>query len=451
MLSNILKKLPEDKDFFEIIRGTIWSFGGKVVAVLLGLLLNLLISRYYGVKSMGEFALINSFFSFALIFSLIGTDTVILRLIPEYYSKSLKEFAINIYFKILLIVILFSFFLSFISYIYSYDVGRYFFHNIEIISLLKIASLFIIVQGISTLNVSALRAFQSIKLFTFIQILNPMSKIIILLILTSYSINQFNPVYTIFISFCVMMFISLIFVYFILYKEKIKISKCMSIDSLSYIKILNLSIPMFLTSGIFMLMSQIDIIMIGAMKNVQEVGIYSISMKLAALTSFILGTVNTIVAPKFSELYHANQMDKLEHIAQQSSKLMFWSSVPIIIIFLFFGKFFLSIFGNEYIVGYMALIILIFGQFLNATSGSVGYFLNMTGYQKELNIIILVSGFVNILLNYCMIAKYGINGAAFASSISLILWNFIATIYIKKKFGFYIGYIPKFKLRGSVK
>tara|TARA_B100001123_G_scaffold425138_1_gene537620 strand:- start:793 stop:939 length:147 start_codon:yes stop_codon:yes gene_type:complete len=46
-------------------------------------------------------------------------------------------------------------------------------------------------------------------------------------------------------------------------------------------------------------------------------------------------------------------------------------------------------------------------------------------------------------MNILLIPIYGINGAAMASFASIIFWNLVMVLYIKKKFNFFSIYIPK--------
>ena len=50
------------------------------------------------------------------------------------------------------------------------------------------------------------------------------------------------------------------------------------------------------------------------------------------------------------------------------------------------------------------------------------------------------------VLNLYLIPKYGINGAALASMICLVVWNSAMVLAVKKKLGFYTFYIPFVKL-----
>ena len=90
----------------------------------------------------------------------------------------------------------------------------------------------------------------------------------------------------------------------------------------------------------------------------------------------------------------------------------------------------LSLFGQGYIVAKNALLFLLAAQFFNAVSGPGAIYLNMTGRQKTLNKILVSALIINISLNFYLIPTQGINGAATATLVSLIIWNTITTVII---------------------
>lgn len=178
------------------------------------------------------------------------------------------------------------------------------------------------------------------------------------------------------------------------------------------------------------------------MSSTELVGIYAVSMKLALLTSFILASVNIVLAPKISELYYLHKHDELQSVVQKTTKLIALLSLPIVVILIVFGELFLSFFGADFVIGYMALVFLLVGQIFSVFSGPAEFFLNMTGHQKELNITTIACAILNIVLNYFLIPIYGIEGAASASMISLIVMKIVTLAYIKMNFGFYMIYLP---------
>ncbi|MGA1863047.1 MATE family efflux transporter [Deferribacter thermophilus] len=106
-----------------------------------------------------------------------------------------------------------------------------------------------------------------------------------------------------------------------------------------------------------------------------------------------------IFIPKFAEFWGKGDIKGLAKVAQQSTKLIFWTSFPILLFFLIFPKPILGIFGEEFKVGAIALMILTIGQFVNAAAGSVGYILQMTGHQKFHQNVVLIGAISNMILN----------------------------------------------------
>ena len=104
--------------------------------------------------------------------------------------------------------------------------------------------------------------------------------------------------------------------------------------------------------------------------------------------------------------------------------------MPLILI----GENFLEIiYGNEYVIGTIALKILVIGQMVNAAFGSVGAILNMTGHEKDAVIGMSIAIVVNVALNFILIPVYGINGAAFSSALAFFIWNSILRHFVKKR------------------
>jgi len=191
---------------------------------------------------------------------------------------------------------------------------------------------------------------------------------------------------------------------------------------------------MMLSSSVLLLMAWSDTIMIGIFKTEADVGVYNVALKLAMITGIVLGAVNSIVAPKLSETFNNNKMVEFRKLIKQSTRIIFFSTLPILIILLLFPEFLLSFFGTEFVIAKTTLLILLIGQIVNAMSGSVGFILQMTGKEKAYQNILLLALVCNIVLNIVLIPIYGIEGAAIASAFSLLFWNLSSVFYIYKKY-----------------
>jgi O-antigen/teichoic acid export membrane protein len=158
--------------------------------------------------------------------------------------------------------------------------------------------------------------------------------------------------------------------------------------------------------------------------------------------SITLMAVNSIASPKFAEKYANKDIDGMGKTAMQSAKLIFWTTIPLAAILLLFPKFFMGLYGKEFLIGFEALRWLIIGRIINAFSGSVGNLMQMSGQQKSFMNILVIGSIINIMLNYFLIPIFGINGAALASVASLSFWNLTMVYVVKRKFGFSTIYIP---------
>ena len=209
--------------------------------------------------------------------------------------------------------------------------------------------------------------------------------------------------------------------------------------------ILAISLPMFMSATMNFTIGQTGVIMVGMFRSEADVGYYGIAVKLATLTAFVLTAINSMAGPKFSELFHSGQIDELLRVAKKAAKLIFWTTIPILLLLIILGKPVIQfLFGTEFTIAYWPMALLVIGQFVHSISGSTGIFMNMTGYQKAYRNIVLAAAILNVVLNLILIPQFGIHGAAFTGMISLVFWNVTALIYIKSKFGKTISYLPLF-------
>jgi len=206
--------------------------------------------------------------------------------------------------------------------------------------------------------------------------------------------------------------------------------------------IFDLAIPLMLASSATFLMNWTDILLLTYLRSFEEVAVYSIAFKFATISKLVLMGINSIAGPKFAEIEALGQSAALENTVRQSTKLIFWLSLPVIFVLMVFPKAFLGIYGDEYLAGAACLMILAAGQFFAAICGSTGQFLQMTGHQVAFQRIMISTAVVNILLNLVLIPAWGINGAAVAGFLTIIMRNTISVIFIYRKHHFLTLYVP---------
>lgn len=430
-----ISKFIKDPSFFNIVKGMSYTTLSKVMAIIFGFIVNFIISRYYGADVVGLVAAINSILLIATLFAVFGMHEMILKLTSQLFATQKIKAIINVYKKTIWFVMALSIVIASIIYLNSEFIVSYLFQNAELNDIIIWAALFIVVKSYLLVNLGVIRGLRSIKFFAVLQVLPSFLMTILIVVLMQFIDNLHLPIY---IYFIVDLLVTIIGFIYIFKKLNSFENKDDETEEISLKHMLLLSGPMFITASIFVLTSQIDILILTKYQSLSEVGVYSIAVKLSLLSIFTISAINSMVAPKFSELHHLNKHTELIYIAKKSSILIFWTTIPISLFLIVFGKYILGIFGETFYLGYEALIILTIAHTVNALAGSNGMLLNMTGYQKEFMYIMFISIILNIVLNIILIPIYSINGAAIATLISVVTWNILATVLIKVKFGYFI-------------
>mgnify|MGYP001170769492 FL=1 len=428
----LLLLIPKSELFSKGSTALVFKVGGMLSIYFF----HFLLAKFAGAEANGIFSTFFTLLSIIAVVSILGLDTFLLKELAYFNSKQQWGCLRNTYKKAISIVLTISISLSILLYILFTNGCLDFYKQSDIVYYLIFA---IIPFSVLHINAEAFRAIKNIKLFSFFKNFSIFGLAAILLIIANGS--ELNIGVSAFTISVISLSVLSIFLWFrIANKLHAPIG-----ENVSVLVIMKESFPMFLSGSLFLLMSWVDILMLGHFNSQTDVGVYTIALKLAALCTLILFAANTILGPKISELYYNNQMQRLTKTVQNTAKYTFLLSLPIFGVILFFPDLLLALFGSEFNnkLAIETLIILSIGQMTNVFFGTVIYILDMTGKQNVSKNILLFTAFVNIAFNWYLIPIYGIKGAAIATAISIFCWTILGAIYVKKHLNFYA--FPIFK------
>jgi len=177
-------------------------------------------------------------------------------------------------------------------------------------------------------------------------------------------------------------------------------------------------------------------IIIGVYLVAEQVAYFSVAQRIAMLTTFILMAVNLVVAPKFAAFKAANNMDGIRKTALFSVRLLVLSALPIVLFMLLLPEFLMGLFGEQFKQGAVILQILVLGQAVNVVTGSVGFLLMMSGNERDMRFVTIISGCGVLLSVPLFTSLYGAMGAAVATAFFISLQNLLAVYFVKKRLGF---------------
>ncbi len=196
------------------------------------------------------------------------------------------------------------------------------------------------------------------------------------------------------------------------------------------------ALPFTLIAGMGVVNNRTDILVLGLFQDSGQVGIYRVAVQAATLTSLGLQAANLVVAPRFAQLYTRGDFARLQRVVTLSARGVLAFSAIATAFFVLFGQPFLQIvFGESYATGYTPLLILVIGQFINSSAGSVGFLLNMTGHEQDTVKGMAIAAALNVMLNLVLVPLLGTPGAALATSLSMIVWNVLLWWAVRKRLG----------------
>src|SRR3989440_1661955 len=169
----------------------------------------------------------------------------------------------------------------------------------------------------------------------------------------------------------------------------------------------------FLTTIIDTVLDSIDTILLATfgVPDVQ-LGQYGAAMKLSNFIQMPLLSLSNIFAPTIAELHSKGEKQKLEAMFKVVTKWSITFSLPLFLIMVIFSPYLLALPGASFVTAWPLLIAFALGSMINAGTGTVGYMLLMTGYQRLSFLNSLVAVAVNISLGILLTPRYGAMGTA---------------------------------------
>ena len=440
------KLFSKDRDFKEIAKGGSIAFLINLFGIVIGYLFVTLVSRIYkdsAASIYGQYVLITLLLRIGSIVTRFGTDTAMLRLTAALATKNLWGNIIDSRNKLLKILFSFGLLVTLVMVLFSNQWGAIFKISGETI---RIGSFFIIPMALALFFSQSLRGLKKVGISSFLRnsampvinfILLPIG---VLLVSKNSEYYSHLPSYTFFAAVIISLFIGFYF-----WNKAVPKNEILKVEEEHYKTVKNLfssSYPLLLAESMIFIGTWVDQLMLGAMGNNEDVGIFNLCVKYAMVSSLSLQAVNTISAPKFSEYFFKKDYSGLATNVKQTTKIIFYTTLPIVILYLIFPHFFLGLFGDSFTKGTMAFVFLAIGSLVSVMTGSVGVLLQMTGHQKVVQNILLVSIVLEVLLNALLIPLFGVTGAAVASMVCTVLKNLGMAYFVKKYFHFSSIYIP---------
>ena len=164
--------------------------------------------------------------------------------------------------------------------------------------------------------------------------------------------------------------------------------------------------------------NQIDSIMLGAMGEFDQVGLYNTAYKLISASLIPAFILNQVFYPRLGRLLSQNKEKKLLRLNVYLNLGIYFTGA---ILFILLGQWILGLmFGQEYVSAYNALIILSVSAIFTSLIIPISNYLILRD-RLMINLrLSVIAAIINIGLNIYVIPRYGFEGAAVTTLITYI-------------------------------
>lgn len=189
-------------------------------------------------------------------------------------------------------------------------------------------------------------------------------------------------------------------------------------------ELLRFSLPLVVTAAMTIILSDIDMYMLGIIRGTGVVGDYNVIYPLAQLLTTALTAFGFLFVPVVSELDAAGERDQLDHLYKLVTKWVVISTLPVFLVFALFPARVIELtFGAKYLSAAPSLTVLSIGFFLHTVFGLNKGALTSLGSTRIIMYDDIAGAVVNVLLNLILIPTHGLLGAAWATTASYLVLN----------------------------
>ena len=174
--------------------------------------------------------------------------------------------------------------------------------------------------------------------------------------------------------------------------------------------------------------TQTETLILGAFSTSEQVGIYTVGLKITIFISIILDAVSLVFTPFIAELYAKKEMARLEHQFKTVTRWAFTLALPVAIILFIESPDLMTLMGPGFETGLAVLRILVIAQIAYVILGPGGLMLVMTDYNRLNLFNAILNLILSLSLDIALIPRYGAIGAAVAGAITIVFVNVLRLI-----------------------
>jgi len=183
----------------------------------------------------------------------------------------------------------------------------------------------------------------------------------------------------------------------------------------------------FLITLMTMLVTKITMLILPYFAGREQVGIYNIASRFSDLVIYPFFLMHAVLPQLFARHTLAETAYK-QSLYRSVTKMMTALCLPLLLLDVVAGKFLLGLFGQEFVSGYTALVLLSISQLFYSLFGPANTVLMMQNQERESVICLVIYILLLTGLNLVLVPLWGITGGATAALVCCLIYNILLAI-----------------------
>lgn len=414
---NRLKLLKQNRGFIKYFSNTSWLFGERILRMAVGLFVGIWVARYLGPEEFGLFSYASAFVGIFATVATLGLDEIVIRELVKDESKRDLLLGTAFVLKIIGAFVVLSL-VALVTDLTSDDL----FTN-KLIFIIAASTLF---QSFNVIDFY----FQANVLSKYIVYANTTVMFIFSIIRVILILDEAPLIEFVWVALFNSILLSIAYIYIYLHRDLSL--KSWKFETEVAVYLLKNSWPLIVSSIVISIYMRVDQVMIKEMLDNDAVGQYAAAVRLSEAWYFLPMVISSSLFPaiinakeKSQELYTLRIITLLN--------ILYCIAIPLVIIVYMYAKeIILFLYGENYLFASPVLSIHIIAFIFVSLGVGMHKWIIIENLQKYEFYSLLFGSISNIILNYFLIGRYGIVGAAIATLLSQIIANIFLLLIIHR-------------------
>ena len=401
-------------------KGTLYNLIGRALFILSAYGIHVVLGRYFGPELYGTFGVILSLLAINYIFLANGVRQAVSK-----YTSEESTYASTILKKGLKVQLLLALSIALIYFLSAKEIA-FFLQDINLTKYIRFSAVIIPFMGFYFTYLGSLngrkefgREALAMSTYSIIRVIAVLAFVLLLNLEINGAISGF------FIATLIAMLLA-----------RFLCKHYGSNNIFEARKIINFAVPIIVFFVGVTLLMNLDLLFIKKLiSNEKYTGFYTAAITFARTPYFLFYALSATLLPSISKSFAENDMALTKKYIRQSLRYLLLILLPLTAIISVTSTNLITLFyTRKYAVAGSPLSILIWGMSFLIATVILTTIINGIGRPKVSMLILLPMIPIDIVLNYILIPRYGLQGAATATTVTTFIGTAIAATYVYREF-----------------